>query len=494
MGAVCRATDERLGRDVAVKVLTVAPTDEREQEVLRQRFHREARAAAALRHPNVVTVHDFGTDEELGLDFLVMELLPGEDVAGRLARAGGALSVPEALEIVREAAMGLAAGHRAGLVHRDVKPGNIFLVADPAGGWEVKVLDFGIAALTAADTLPRLTRAGLGPHTPKYAAPEQLRGESVTPACDVYSLALTGLELLTGRYCDGVNSADGDRPATRVLAGLHDAAPDVFTLPIAAAFHRALLREPARRFAGADEMLATLDRAIARGPVTAAGARAAAEAEAAFASARASTSQPYPLPPRPQPPAAQARPAFTVPPPPPPEPITRTRQPGRRDVEEPSSSWPWLVAIFVLVPMILVFVIAGQGANERGDPPAEYPEAAAASPEVGALMDSVARAEALRVSALQGPVAPVDTLSIVVLASYPETDYGRASDDFRRLRDLGMRVGLANSRVYPQLRDGYLALVAGPFDAGEAGNELERLRREVAGDAFLKRVTMDSRY
>ncbi|HEX8395272.1 MAG TPA: protein kinase, partial [Longimicrobium sp.] len=134
MGAVFRAWDERLGRTVAVKVLALQHADPGREAEFRAMFHAEARAAASLRHANVVTAHDFGSDRELGMDYLVMELLPGMDLGERLARAAGPLPTAEALEILREAGMGIAAGHRAGLIHRDVKPRNIFLVEDPDGG------------------------------------------------------------------------------------------------------------------------------------------------------------------------------------------------------------------------------------------------------------------------------------------------------------------------------------------------------------------------
>jgi tetratricopeptide (TPR) repeat protein len=202
MGAVYRAIDERLGRQVAVKVITVSGGgDAAARERLRARFHHEARAAAALpHHPNVVPVYDFGTDESLGLDYLVMELLRGEDLATRLAEKGPP-PVETAIWILREAARGVAVGHRSRLVHRDVKPGNIFLAAGSGDEAEVRVLDFGIAKLaTEEDTeTGGLTQEGRAPLSPAYAAPEQLRGLSqLTPAADVFSLAAVGFQLLTG--------------------------------------------------------------------------------------------------------------------------------------------------------------------------------------------------------------------------------------------------------------------------------------------------------
>ncbi|HST57658.1 MAG TPA: protein kinase, partial [Longimicrobium sp.] len=113
MGAVYRASDERLGRAVAVKVIGIVAHDEDDHARLQGRFLREAKAAAALHHPNVVSVYDFGTDTDVGLDFLVMELLHGEDLAVRLARTGPP-PASVALSILRQAARGLAAGHRVG--------------------------------------------------------------------------------------------------------------------------------------------------------------------------------------------------------------------------------------------------------------------------------------------------------------------------------------------------------------------------------------------
>ncbi len=201
MGAVYRATDQRLGREVAVKIIAVAAPGPEAHARLRARFHREARAAAALHHPNVVDVYDFGTDAALDLDYLVMELLRGEDLASRLARAGP--PQPDvAVDILYQAARGLGAGHRAGLIHRDVKPGNLYLEPDEsAGGFAVRVLDFGIAEIASDDrTVTHLTVAGHSPFSPAYASPEQLRGDArLSPATDVFSLGALAFHLFTGR-------------------------------------------------------------------------------------------------------------------------------------------------------------------------------------------------------------------------------------------------------------------------------------------------------
>jgi tRNA A-37 threonylcarbamoyl transferase component Bud32 len=201
MGAVYRAKDERLGRAVAVKVITVAAgTDPDARERLRARFRHEAASAARLpHHPNVVPVYDYGTDETLGLDFLVMELLRGEDLATRLQRTGPP-PMEMALRILQHAAQGVAVGHRSGLIHRDVKPGNVFLVEDDGRRMQVRVLDFGIAKLMEdEDTQSALTQDGRAPLSPAYASPEQLRGDArLNPASDVFSLGALGFQLLTG--------------------------------------------------------------------------------------------------------------------------------------------------------------------------------------------------------------------------------------------------------------------------------------------------------
>jgi hypothetical protein len=253
MGAVYRASDERLGRAVAVKVISAIAPDAAAHARLRARFHREARAAAALHHPNVIAVYDYGTDAALDIDFLVMELLQGEDLAARLARVGPP-PLEATLALLHGAALGLAAGHRAGLIHRDVKPGNLYLVAgeDSAPG-RVRVLDFGIAEIAADDaTLTHLTVAGRSPFSPAYASPEQLGGESrLTPATDVFSLAAVGYHLLMGER--PFTSPDPERARVELSAALHALRTRANLLPqrTAVTLARALAHTPDERFADA---------------------------------------------------------------------------------------------------------------------------------------------------------------------------------------------------------------------------------------------------
>jgi len=251
MGAVYRAADERLGRNVAVKVITATAADPEARERVRARFIREARAAARLpHHPNVVPVYDYGTDAETGLDYIVMELLRGEDLASRLQRAG-APPMETALRILEQAARGVNVGHRMQVIHRDVKPGNIFLLDDgDADDVQVRVLDFGIAKVMAEeDTETALTHDGRAPLSPAYASPEQLRGEAhLTPASDVFALGAVGYQLLTGAKpyteADRNRMAIGQAVPTLSIRARNPAVP----AEVEAVIGQALAHDAAARF------------------------------------------------------------------------------------------------------------------------------------------------------------------------------------------------------------------------------------------------------
>ncbi len=283
MGAVYRASDERLGRAVAVKVIGIVAHDEDDHARLQGRFLREAKAAAALHHPNVVSVYDFGTDTEVGLDFLVMELLQGEDLAVRLARTGPP-PASVALSILRQAARGLAAGHRVGLVHRDVKPGNLFLeTSDHPDEPHVRVLDFGIAQVSGEEgTMTHLTEYGRSPFSPAYASPEQLRGDDrLTPASDVFSLAAVGYNLLTGtRPFTSTDAPQMAREVTDAVRRLPERAP---ALPphVHDTLVRALSLNPAARFADATQLADALSGVTVAAPSAAAPVAAAVPLAAA---------------------------------------------------------------------------------------------------------------------------------------------------------------------------------------------------------------------
>jgi serine/threonine-protein kinase len=187
MGEVFRGVDTGLNRKVAIKILSEKHRDSPE---LRQRFVREGRAVAAISHPNVVQVFATGTFDDR--PYICMELLDGKDL-GSTVEKSGALSSTEAAHAILDAAQGLAAASKAGLIHRDVKPSNLVRLSDG----KVKVTDFGLAKPVDPGSEPALTAMGVVVGTPDYIAPEQARGESIDERVDIYALGGTLYFLLT---------------------------------------------------------------------------------------------------------------------------------------------------------------------------------------------------------------------------------------------------------------------------------------------------------
>ena len=250
MGVVWKAEDTSLGRTVAIKVLpgTWAADPERQQ-----RFEREARLLASLNHPNVATVHGLHEAEtaEGSVRFIAMEWVPGEDLAARLSR--GPLTLEQTLQTARRIAQGLEAAHAAGVVHRDLKPGNIRLTPDS----KIKVLDFGLAkgALAAASGDPELsptltsagTQAGVILGTAAYMSPEQAKGHEVDKRADVWAFGVVLYEMLTG-----AGAFKGDSVAD-TMASVLKLDPDFDKLPpdtpadVRRVLRRCLQKDPARR-------------------------------------------------------------------------------------------------------------------------------------------------------------------------------------------------------------------------------------------------------
>ena len=320
MGEVYRATDAVLGRAVAVKLLSERYARD---ESVRGRFTREALAAARLSgEPNIVTVFDVGEHAER--PFIVMEYLGGGSLEERI-RTGGAQEVGQALEWLEQAATALDAAHRHGVVHRDVKPGNLMLDRNGV----VHVADFGIASAAGTDSLT-MTGTVLG--TAGYLSPEQAQGERATPASDRYSLAVVAFELLSGR-----RPFESESITAEAVAHVNAAVPSIAELcdglpaELDAVFRQALAKDHARRFETASEFVGALRAALAE----------AAGATRSFAAT---------------PPAAPPLSVLT--------PVTRRRARRRR--------WPVVVALLALAAVggaIAAIVLSNGGHKSKSSAP-----------------------------------------------------------------------------------------------------------------------------
>jgi hypothetical protein len=254
MGQVWRGVDVLLGRPVAVKVLRSEYTGD---PTFLARFRAEAQHAASLSHPNIAAVFDYGevvVEDGSGetLAYLVMELVEGESLSSVLRREGR-LDTDTTLGLLQQTAFALAEAHRLGMVHRDVKPGNILVCPDGS----VKITDFGIA--WSAGSVP-LTRTGQVIGTPQYLSPEQAEGHLATPASDVYALGLVGYECLTGH-----SAFEGDNPVTIALKQLREQPePLPAELPpgVRTLIGRALAKDPAARLADGAAFLAAIEDAL----------------------------------------------------------------------------------------------------------------------------------------------------------------------------------------------------------------------------------------
>ncbi len=282
MATIFRGHDSQLGRDVAVKLLR--PEYGRDPD-FGSRFRQEAQNAASLNHPSIVSVHDYGQDA--AGPFIVMELVEGEDLSS-IIRRSGALPPRQAARIAAEAARALDHAHASGIVHRDVKPGNILISRDG----RVKVTDFGIARAVAEAqmTLPGTTLGSV-----HYFSPEQARGEQATAASDIFALGIVLFELLTGN-----RPWEGDTAAAVAMARLVGPVPDPSArragLPpeLVAIDRKALALEPRDRWTSAGAMAGSLEQYLSGAPVAGLGAIGGATvvggAPAVTATARANPS------------------------------------------------------------------------------------------------------------------------------------------------------------------------------------------------------------
>jgi protein kinase-like protein len=277
MGAVYKAEHIRMGKALALKVLRGAFA--REPGAV-ARFRSEAQIVSRLSHPHTIAVFDFGELPEADGFYLAMEYVPGRDLAA-LLREQRALPEARALEIGQQILGSLAEAHDAGIVHRDMKPGNVMLMQTRSGEDFAKVLDFGIAKLRDEASSASTTSAGAIIGTPNYLSPEQARGELIDARADLYSVGALLYELVAGRP-----PFHGMSPVAVVSAHLHDPPPPLLSVAphvseeLSAIVHKALEKRPDRRWASADEMRGALlqiagSRSGAQGPRAAPTPRAA---------------------------------------------------------------------------------------------------------------------------------------------------------------------------------------------------------------------------
>lgn len=358
MGEVWQATDLVIGRTVAIKIL--------KDEYLGdpgflERFRAEARHAALVNHEGIANVFDYG--EEDGSAYLVMELVPGEALSTVLEREK-VLSTDRVLDIVAQTASALQAAHSAGLVHRDIKPGNLLITPDG----RVKITDFGIARI--ADQVP-LTATGQVMGTVQYLSPEQASGHPASPSTDIYSLGIVAYEALAGR-----RPFTGESQVAIAMAQINEAPPDLpvtVSEPVRNLVYSCIAKRPEDRPATAAH-LARAAQALRRGDVAGAAAAVPGIASGALALDSASTA------------ATRVMPSAGGPTPTTPIEETRRRSP-----------WMWpLIAIVsllavALIAIIIVFAVQPRGGDEPSAPPTSKTPSASPSktPSASPTSDTV---------------------------------------------------------------------------------------------------------
>jgi serine/threonine-protein kinase len=347
MGEVWQATDLVIGRTVAIKIL--------KDEYLGdpgflERFRAEARHAALVNHEGIANVYDYG--EEEGSAYLVMELVPGEALSSILEREH-VLSTDRTLDIVAQTAAALHAAHAAGLVHRDIKPGNLLITPDG----RVKITDFGIARI--ADQVP-LTATGQVMGTVQYLSPEQASGHPASPTTDIYSLGIVAYECLAGR-----RPFTGESQVAIAMAQINEAPPELpatVAEPVRNLVFACIAKNPADRPASAAH-LARAAQALRRGDVRAAAASVPAVLGAAAATDAATVLMP----------SATSAPtqATTLLP----SASTSTTQTVEEGPEEPKetkkrSPWTWpLIALIALLALVLIGTLIAVFAQPKSAPP-----------------------------------------------------------------------------------------------------------------------------
>jgi len=404
MASVVLAEDERLGREVALKRLHPHSADE-----LAQRFQREARIGASLAHPNVVRVFDSLTEGDDVV--LVMEYVAGEDLSTALRR--GALERPRGLEVLRAVGAALDHAHEHGVVHRDVKPANVLL----GSSGTVKLADLGIA--TAAE-MTRITRTGVAPGTVAYMAPEQLEGNRVTAATDIYAFATVAYEVLSGhRARAGATPLEiMHRIATEPAPSLRDSWPEAPAGAVGALCDGMSAR-PEERPSSAGELMSAISSAFAE-----------------------SAPRPAPTPRRPAPAPA---PEPTPPPPArPEEPARPSPSPSRRGPRRRAWIWALPLALLLVAGAVLAVLLSTGGRSGGGQAstpvrpaataPAPKPKPSPTSTPAGAVQAFYTRAAAHRFDAAWSLATPAFKSQLNGFAAFQSQFSPVRSITFQRAR------------------------------------------------------------
>ena len=435
MGQVWLATDERLERSVAVKVVIPDAADTQ----LGKRLEREARAAAAIQHTNVVRVFDYIEVAE-GQTLIVMEYVEGETLADRIERTGP-LPLEDALDIMSQICDGLTAAHRVNLVHRDLKPSNVMVTTDGVA----KVLDFGIAKQTGGRKESALTMTGAVIGTPRYMAPEQLTGEELSPQADVHAAGLLMYEMLSG-----VPAFDRENIAELMYQLLH-ASPDMRPLEargvpaeVMAILEKALQKRPENRWPSARAMADALKVSLygdvirARNTPSSAGLRAIIDSgertlsrsdsgEATLSAGAATPIAVTPVPvTMPMVTAAAVAPVTAMS-----EPIVERRAPREPEPSAPpkkSSNVPLVVVPALVLAAVAAFVFFKMRGGET--PPATPAVAGAQSADTGVPATGATATTPEAPPATQAAAEPIATP-----AAPPVAAANKAADDSARAAD-----------------------------------------------------------
>jgi serine/threonine-protein kinase len=398
-GVVYKGYDPHIKRHVAIKTCSV------EDREARERFQREAEIAGGLQHRNIVTVFELGFEADT--PYLVQEFLSGEDLDRKIKR-NEFVPLPEKILWLVQIARGLEFAHARGIVHRDIKPGNIRILDDGTA----KILDFGIAKL--AHQTSHLTQAGITLGTAAYLAPEQIRGEPVDPRTDVFSFGILAYELLAHErpFRAAEISAIFYKILNERAAPLAPRVPD---LPVELDWivQRCLQKEPGRRYAPTGELVAALERLIQRRPVGEATQRTQAAAR-----------------PAPPPPAA-SKPASARPDldelefrhaDPAPRVQSRSMATTAFGSGRPRGAGRWLAALAAAVALAAVAIVLGRGSGSTAARPAADPEPAAAAPVAPSPAPAPTAAAAQPAPATPAPAAPTPAVGPGPAPAVPEPE------------------------------------------------------------------------